>query len=607
MGWAMDNLDPLNHRDLPAPNPNGDESAGFGPGGTIRYIGNFHKSLPHNEFGEVDPPAAYQALQAALPDLPMGPGDLEHVPPGPLSHPAQAALNRDPTGGGHIERAATLNNPQSGYSRERVGPEPEQLNMPPPPRVLSASAAAEFTELYWMALQRDVSLELLESDDNDATAIAELKDVFTRGINDVSDPGRLRLGLDLPTENGHLSLNKHTLYRCGLKDEDQGPLVSQFFLHDVPFGTFTVVQKQFPYAPGLDYLTDHRNWLLAQNTGYDRFGRSYSSDNDFGDNHAAYEAKGAVQRRIGSMRDLARFVNKDALHEAYFNAALLLSNWKAKVDAGNPYRDLLKRQGAFGTLGDPNLLALVSEVATRALQVVWRQKWIINRRLRPEAYGGLMQMQRLGYDGGSGSVTRAYGLPDWVFETEAAQAILNQRHERGEADAYFLPMAFTAGSPTHPAHGAGHATVAGACVTVLKAWYQEDDLIAPMIRASSHPQTRAKLDVLQPKKTVGDLPAYAGGDEGAMTVGGELNKIASNVAMGRSMGGVHWRTDNTRSLRLGEQVATMMLVRHIADYSETPVSMTYTNFDRHEVRIDKTGVRVTGDPALQALYDSILP
>ena len=36
-----------------------------------------------------------------------------------------------------------------------------------------------------------------------------------------------------------------------------------------------------------------------------------------------------------------------------------------------------------------------------------------------------------------------------------------------------LPMAFPEGSPTHPAYGAGHATVAGACVTILKAWFKE--------------------------------------------------------------------------------------------------------------------------------------
>lgn len=95
-------------------------------------------------------------------------------------------------------RAATLNDPQCGYAWERVGPESEQLDMPPPPRMLSASAAAEFTELYWMALQRDVPLELLEVDGSETAAIGELTQVFTRGLDDASDPGRLRLGLDLP-------------------------------------------------------------------------------------------------------------------------------------------------------------------------------------------------------------------------------------------------------------------------------------------------------------------------------------------------------------------------------------------------------------------------
>ncbi len=65
-------------------------------------------------------------------------------------------------------------------------------------------------------------------------------------------------------------------------------------------------------------------------------------------------------------------------------------------------------------------------------------------------------------------MTRAMVFPIGFFETEAGQAILNQRRGCGDAEAYFLPMAFTAGSLTHPAYGAGHATVAGACVTVLR-------------------------------------------------------------------------------------------------------------------------------------------
>jgi hypothetical protein len=36
------------------------------------------------------------------------------------------------------------------------------------------------------------------------------------------------------------------------------------------------------------------------------------------------------------------------------------------------------------------------------------------------------------------------------------------------------------------------------------------------------------------------------------TVGGELNKLADNVALGRNMAAVHWRSDAEQSLLLGE-------------------------------------------------------
>ena len=63
-----------------------------------------------------------------------------------------------------------------------------------------------------------------------------------------------------------------------------------------------------------------------------------------------------------------------------------------------------------------------------------------------------------------------------------------------------------------------------------------------------------------------------------MTVGGELNKLASNVAMGPSMGGVHWRSDNTRSLRLGEQLAMYILQKMVNEAAED-VTLSFTNFD----------------------------
>jgi hypothetical protein len=86
-----------------------------------------------------------------------------------------------------------------------------------------------------------------------------------------------------------------------------------------------------------------------------------------------------------------------------------------------------------------------------------------------------------------------------------------------------------------------------------------------------------------------DPEEYCDSDPAAMnmTVGGELNKIASNVAMGRSMGGVHWRSDNTRSLRLGEKIAIEILRKRTMEYAERPVSFTFHAFDQHTVQISQ--------------------
>lgn len=72
--------------------------------------------------------------------------------------------------------------------------------------------------------------------------------------------------------------------------------------------------------------------------------------------------------------------------------------------------------------------------------------------------------------------------------------------------------------------------------------------------------------------------------EAALTVGGELNKVAANVAIGRNMGGVHWRTDYTESLKLGETVAIAILEEQKLCYSERH-SLSLTKFDGTSVMI----------------------
>jgi hypothetical protein len=142
-----------------------------------------------------------------------------------------------------------------------------------------------------------------------------------------------------------------------------------------------------------------------------------------------------------------------------FNACLLLLGWKAPFDDGNPYQASATQMG-FGTFGPPHIQALVCEVATRALKAVWFQKWLVHRRLRPEVFAGRIHFHMKG--------AANYPIHPDALNSQALQAV------HAVYNSFFLPMAFPEGSPTHPAYGAGHATVAGACTTILKAWFKED-------------------------------------------------------------------------------------------------------------------------------------
>jgi hypothetical protein len=78
------------------------------------------------------------------------------------------------------------------------------------------------------------------------------------------------------------------------------------------------------------------------------------------------------------------------------------------------------------------------------------------------------------------------------------------------------------------------------------------------------------------------LVPYAGPP---LTVGGELNKVASNVATGRNIAGVHWRSDTIESLKLGEAAAINILRDQRATYNEAFDGFTFTKFDGTTVTV----------------------
>jgi hypothetical protein len=137
---------------------------------------------------------------------------------------------------------------------------------------------------------------------------------------------------------------------------------------------------------------------------------------------------------------------------------------------------------------------------------------------------------------------------------------------------YLLPMGFPEGSPAHPSYGAGHATVAGACVTILKALFD-----------TQHPVTDF-FPIVEPTDNGAGLMAYTDADAASMTIEGELNKLASNVATGRNIAGVHWRTDGEESIRLGEEIAIRILRNQKATFNEN-AGASFRRFDGTTVTI----------------------
>lgn len=476
-------------------------------------IASFTKGLPHQDNGEVDI-MAYEALIDALSS-----GDPQ-------------VFERIPLGGG--TNARKFVNPQAGLAFDTEGADSHLLAIPPAPRFESAEEAAEIVENYWMALLRDIPFDEYANHPLAQAAATELSTL--QNFKGAKQKGKV---------------TPQTLFRDRLPGVLNGPYLSQFLLKPVPFGVQGYKQLMRTILPHKDFMTDFAEWLAVQRGQPRDFAAS-----DF-DPTPVYIRNG---------RDLSQWVHIDVLFQAYFNACLILlaspnspsivgGGIGGKFDANNPYLSSLTQDG-FGTFGGPFYIGLLTEVATRALKAVWFQKWFVHRRLRPEAFGGRIHAVKTNM--------ADYPVHPQALNSDAVSKVFHKNNT------YLLPQAFPEGSPTHPAYGAGHATVAGACVTILKALFDEEMAIPDPVQVD-----------LATNGT--KLKKYEGEDRNRLTVGSELNKLASNVATGRNIAGVHWRSDGIESLFLGEQVAISVLRDYKLTYNETFEGWNLTTFSGQKI------------------------
>jgi hypothetical protein len=229
------------------------------------------------------------------------------------------------------------------------------------------------------------------------------------------------------------------------------------------------------------------------------------------------------------------------------------SDGRSVLHPANPYRSSLTEDG-FVTFGAAQVGDWLARVTTAALKAAWCQKWLVHRRLRPEEFGARAHLRLTG--------SASYPIDASLLQSTA---LARSFQEHGS---YLLPQAYPEGSPTHPSYPSGHATAAGACSVILKAFFDEDALLTNCVEPS------ADALALQPCS-----PGFAA------SVGGEVNKLASNISIGRDWAGIHYRSDAREGMRLGEEVALSILEDLARTFTEDFTGFTLTRLDGTRVKI----------------------
>lgn len=412
-----------------------------------------------------------------------------------------------------------LANPQAAWAFDLMGPDSSQPQCPPAPCFSSTEQAAELAELYWQALLRDVPFDDYGSNPLAVRAAEELSALASfRG----------------PRRNGQVTAD--TLFRGTVAGDLVGPYISQFLWKPIPFTPLRVEAKIRTAVPGVDYMTGWDDWLTIQNGALSEVNR--------------FEPAPLF---IRNGRDLGEYVHRDFTYQAFLGACLIALKAGTQPDGGNPYKHS-RTQGAFTTFGQPYLLYLIAVVTQVALKACWYQKWLVHRRIRPEEFAGRVEA----------TLRKSAELSSVHASLLSSSALDEARRRWGTA---LLAQPYPEGCPTHPSYPAGHAAIAGACATVLKACLDESYVLPEPVVVSADGLT---------------LKPWKGAD---LTVGNELDKLASNVALGRNFGGVHWRSDGVEGLRLGEEVAIRLLEELRFTGNELFSGFSLRRFDGERVHV----------------------
>jgi hypothetical protein len=433
-----------------------------------------------------------------------------------------------------------LVDPQASLFIPLIGVDTSVIPSFTPPKLDSTEHMIEMFELYAMELSRDIPFTNYSTD----STISSI-------INKLNNPDILN-HYNGPLISGQITYN--TIFKG---KNFTGPYISQFLYYPIPIPGMDSLEQKY-LSPkirangGIDFGVDINDAVSIRN------------GNIIANNNSRFESD---KRYIYNGRVLAEVVHNDDLYQFYYNTVSILKYLGCPRNAA---WNISNNQLSFPTFGgDADILANLGEVSGLALKHAWYHKWQIHRRLRPEETGILIDRQ-------------FNNIVDIFDSNLLANDIFNDistLHQNiyNKSNSYVLSSCYPEGCPAHPAYPAGHATIAGAAITLIKCYYNCGGKWIDLPKLENYGLNRLykTAEANEDGTELVEVP-----NNPNMTINEELNKLAYNIALGRDWANVHYRSDGDMGLLLGEEVAINYMRDVLTQYNQTHTSDVEIEIER---------------------------
>lgn len=430
------------------------------------------------------------------------------------------AVDAIPLSGGATRK---IRNILVGHNFNLVGTDPSPtLNVIEKPLVDSNESAFEMAEVYSKSLLRDVSFWDIEQGLN-ATANTHITNLNAFPSKSIA-----------PVSGGLVTAP--LLHRDSLPGCDLGPYVSQVFYSG---GYFNPVRIESPQPQFRSYSDNFGSqtlatWLQIQN----------------GEEPTSTASGGSLQY-IFSARQMMTM----AFEESPGQTMSWLTDYVAQTlplqFTGSDNND------AYISGGIQSLHSSIQGVITACGSASAHHKWGVNMGLRPEV---LAQRYHLADDLNNTS-SLFDDVPGFQFIKDRVDGEMSPFISEVQAQSGSTALLRTVrgnSSPMDPSMPSLWSVIAGACITIYKAYlecHDQFDVELAWPNAIEHSLT-------------GGLPvAYAGTLPTTPTINGELNKLASNLGQAQCWLGEAFRSD--LAYELGEAIAVRYLQDTVKSFHES--------------------------------------